>query len=282
MKDLANNALLGNIASVFTTVAAPADTTAPTVTGMAPSGSAVAVNSSVTVTFSEALNSSTVTSTNVQLRNTATNAVIATTISYTQGSTTVTLTPTAALANSTGYTIFVQGGSSGIKDVAGNALAVNATGTFTTVSASDTTAPTVTAISPTSGSNSVAVNAALTVTFSEAMNASTISASTVYLQGANNAVVATTVSYNATTRVATLTPTSSLANSTGYSIVVKGGSSGVKDVAGNALAADVTSTFTTVSNGGGGGQGSTTSTVWSAQRRRAPWMQATGKRSNWA
>ena len=224
VKDLANNALLGNIASVFTTLPAPADTTAPTVTGMAPSGSAVAVNSSVAVTFSEALNASTVTSTNVQLRNTATNAVIATTISYTQGSTTVTLTPTAALANATGYTIFVQGGSSGIKDVAGNALAANATGTFTTVSAADTTAPTVTAISPTSGSNSVAVNAALTVTFSEAMNASTISSSTVYLQGANNAVIATSISYNASTNTATLTPTSSLANSTSYSIVVKGGS----------------------------------------------------------
>ena len=44
----------------------------------------------------------------------------------------------------------------------------------------------------------------------------------------------------------TLTPTSSLANSTTYTLTVLGGVNGVKDLAGNALAATVVSSFTTI------------------------------------
>src|SRR6185436_19077851 len=54
--------------------------------------------------------------------------------------------------------------------------------------------------------------------------------------------------YNATTKTATLFPQSSLAYSTTYTAVVKGGAVDprVKDAAGNALAANATWTFTTV------------------------------------
>jgi Bacterial Ig-like domain len=53
------------------------------------------------------------------------------------------------------------------------------------------------------------------------------------------------VSYDAGTLTATLTPTASLDAGTSYRVTVKGGPSGAKDVAGNALAADVSWTFTT-------------------------------------
>jgi hypothetical protein len=52
--------------------------------------------------------------------------------------------------------------------------------------------------------------------------------------------------------VATLNPTSDLAAGTTYTATIKGGSSGVKDAAGNALASDKTWTFTTAAAGGGG------------------------------
>ena len=54
-----------------------------------------------------------------------------------------------------------------------------------------------------------------------------------------------TVSYNAATRTATLDPTGPLADSATYTATVKGGAAGVKDVAGNPLAADFTWSFTT-------------------------------------
>jgi hypothetical protein len=392
-----------------------ADTTAPTVTSFAPAGSLtnVAINAVATITFSEALNASTVTSSTVFLRD-ASNVVLPTTVAYNSTTHAVTLTPTSPLTNSATYTIVVKGGSAGVKDVAGNALAVDVTSSFTTIAPSgspaplpspsllslwtnsttpaivdsgdtqavelgtkftsdtngsitglkfyksaantgthtaslwtasgqllatatfsnetasgwqqvnfatpvaitagttyvvsyhttsghysvsrsyftspftsgslhapanggvylygaggfptltfqgsnywvdvvlnttpvaDTTAPTVTSFAPAGGATNVSINAAATITFSEALNASTVTSSTVFLRDSSNVVLPTTVAYNTTTHAVTLTPASPLANSATYTIVVKGGSAGVKDVAGNALAVDALSSFTTI------------------------------------
>ena len=59
------------------------------------------------------------------------------------------------------------------------------------------------------------------------------------------------VSYNSTNNVATLNPTADLAAGTTYTATIMGGSGGVKDVAGNALASTKTWNFTTASAGGG-------------------------------
>ena len=53
------------------------------------------------------------------------------------------------------------------------------------------------------------------------------------------------MSYDATTNMATLTPQAALQYGATYTVTVKGGSGGVTDVAGNALAADVSWSFTT-------------------------------------
>ena len=52
-------------------------------------------------------------------------------------------------------------------------------------------------------------------------------------------------------QVATLNPNADLLANTTYTATVKGGSAGAKDVAGNALAADVSWSFTTAAAGGG-------------------------------
>src|SRR6185436_16072431 len=70
--------------------------------------------------------------------------------------------------------------------------------------------------------------------------------STILLQNQINVTVAASVTYNAATNTATVTPTAALANLATYTIVVKSGPAGVKDAAGNPLAADATSSFTTV------------------------------------
>jgi hypothetical protein len=82
------------------------------------------------------------------------------------------------------------------------------------------------------------------------MTASTITGTTVQLRNPANTVIAATVSYNATTRTATLTPSSALANGTTYTATVVGGSSGVKDLAGNALATTFSWSFTTAAANG--------------------------------
>jgi hypothetical protein len=78
------------------------------------------------------------------------------------------------------------------------------------------------------------------------LNAATITSSTVTLRDSNNVLVPATVTYNASTKTATLTPTSPLSNSMTYLVTISGGAGGVTDVAGNALATNIFSSFTTI------------------------------------
>lgn len=110
----------------------------------------------------------------------------------------------------------------------------------------DTTAPTVTGTSPAAGATGVAVTANVTGTFSEAMDASTVTSATFKLTAGTTTVPAA-VSYDSTNNVATLNPGADLAAGTTYTATIDG----VKDVAGNALASPKTWTFTTASAGGG-------------------------------
>jgi hypothetical protein len=256
--DVANNPLAQTFTAVFATVppSGSSDTIPPTVSSFSPSSGTtnVAVNTSITVTFSEALTSSTVNTSTVRLLNGST--AVTATVAYNATNRTATITPSTALANSQTYTISITGGSSGIKDLAGNTLAQTVTSTFTTVAPADTTRPTISSITPASGATNVNRSTAPQIVFSEAMNAATITGSTVRLLDGSTQVAAT-VAYNATTRTATITPNATLSASRTYTISITGGSNGVKDSAGNALAQTVTSSFTTAA------ATASTSSLWS-------------------
>lgn len=103
----------------------------------------------------------------------------------------------------------------------------------------DRVAPTVSSTNPANGATGVAV---ITATFSEAMNASTISTATFAVSGPGVAPVVGTVSYNSTTYTATFTPASALTASTAYAATV---TTGTQDVAGNALENNQVWNFTT-------------------------------------
>lgn len=92
----------------------------------------------------------------------------------------------------------------------------------------DTVAPTVTAIK----FLNAATGPAITASFSEAMNASTITTATFTLEGPGATPVAGTVSYNASTEMASFTPITALTPGTAYVATI---TTGAQDVAGNAL-----------------------------------------------
>ena len=102
--------------------------------------------------------------------------------------------------------------------------------------ATDSTAPTVTAQAPPNGAAGVATTSPVSATFSEPVTASSVSMT---LTGPSGAVAGTTV-YDAGSSTATFTPTAALANSTAYTIAV----SGARDAAGNVMA-PVSWSFTT-------------------------------------
>ena len=104
----------------------------------------------------------------------------------------------------------------------------------------------VSTTTPADGSTGV-VTTPIAAGFTAAIDIATLTSSTFALRDNTNAVMASTISYNSTTHVATLTPGSALSPSTTYAVQIAGGTSGVKSVGGAVLAADVTWSFTTAS-----------------------------------
>ena len=101
------------------------------------------------------------------------------------------------------------------------------------------TVPTVSSVAPADLAPSIAINTNIAATFSEAMNSSTINSTTFTLMQGTTPVTGT-VAYVGTTAI--FKPTSNLAVSTIYTATI---TTGAKNLAGNALAAPKTWSFTT-------------------------------------
>ena len=260
--DLAGNGLAGNSAVApgagshvwsFTTAAAP-DTTRPTVTLTVPAAAATAVaaNTGISATFREVMNPATITGASFTLVNTTLGTAVAGTVSYAVGSMTATFAPAAVLASGSLFTATV---TTAATDLAGNALAGNTAATpgagshvwtFRTGAAGDTTPPTVTSVSPPDLSAGVCRSSPVNATFSEPMDPTTITGASFGVTD-NGVAVAGTVSYDAASRVATFVPSAAagFVASRSFTVSVSGGPLGVKDLAGNALAANRVWTFST-------------------------------------
>ncbi len=206
----------------------------PTVTSTSPIDNAVSVatNSSVTATFSLTMNPSTITSTQFTLQQGAT--AIAGTVTY--SGMTATLVPTNDLEANKVYTGTI---TTGAMSTAGDALLIDHIFTFTTGNAPDVIKPTVTSTNPISAAINVGRNESIAITFSEAMDASTITSSTFILKKGTT-VIPGTVTYSGL--IATFNPTNVLDASTVYTSTI---TTGAKDAAGNAMLNDLTWTFTT-------------------------------------
>lgn len=122
---------------------------------------------------------------------------------------------------------------------------VAATGTnwFTSgpLGTTDTTAPTATCV-PVDAATGVAVGADIVVTFDEAIQVSDITAANFVLMKADGTNVPGALTYDADHKVVTFNPTSNMAAATAHIFVV---TTGVHDLAGNALAAPLIINFTT-------------------------------------
>jgi methionine-rich copper-binding protein CopC len=199
---------------------------APTVTGRTPAvnGLSVAVGANVTAQFSVPVTGWS--STTAQLK-TSTGKVVPAAVSYNASTRTLTLNPTANLVADSRYTVTLAGKPSGIRDGVDNPLATT-TWSFTTGAA-----PIVTARTPASGATGVSESSNVAVRFSEPVRG--LSGSTVQLKTPTGKAVPAALSYNSSTRTLTLDPTTALARGTRYTVVVLGGTSAIRDDAGNPL-----------------------------------------------
>ncbi|HET9252373.1 MAG TPA: Ig-like domain-containing protein [Candidatus Eisenbacteria bacterium] len=233
VEDLAGNHLAADFVWTFTT-APPPDTTPPAVIATTPVDDApsVDVDATIRATFSEAVLPSSVNAGTMTLTGGSGEVAGSVTLS----GTTASLRPDAPLAYATLYTATV---TTGVEDLAGNHLASSFVWTFTTEPAPDTTPPAVSAVTPLSGATQVGTGVNVTATFSEAVAPASVSASTFTVEGPGGAV-AGTVSLSGP--IATFDPLAPLADGTTYTARV---TTGVEDLAANALASDFTWSFST-------------------------------------
>jgi len=232
-KNLLGRSLVGDYVWSFTTGIA-ADITLPTVTATDPASAAVgvAVDKLVSITFSEPMDPSTIVAANFTFKQGTTN--VAGEITY--SGTTAIFTPENDLEGDKVYSVSIKTGAT---DMAGNALAANHNFSFTTGIAPDTELPRINAFLPLSNAVDVNVDTVVVITFSEAMQSSTITTTSFTLMQGTT-VVAGTVTYVGV--IATFNPTNDLVFGTSYTAAIN---VTALDLAGNALASKTEWIFTT-------------------------------------
>jgi len=236
-QSLAGTPLASNYVWTFRTVPA---TTPPTVISTVPTNGAtgIPINQILTATFSEAMSPATISSTTFTLKATA-GASVTGTVTYVPAGSVATFAPAASLASNTAYTATI---TTGVMDLNGTAMTVNYVWTFTTATIPVTTAPTVTSTIPANLATLVPLNQIVSATFSKAMNPATINGGTFTLTGPGTTAVTGLVAYAAVGNTLVFTPTANLAPSTLFTATI---TTGVTDLAGNALASNYVWTFTT-------------------------------------
>jgi hypothetical protein len=222
----------------------PPDPAAPTVISTVPVGSTsdVALNVTINATFSMAMDPATIIPANFTVA--AGETPVSGTVGYNNANNTATFTAGSNLSTGTEYTATI---TTGAKNPAGKPLAAKVVWKFTTGTTVDTAAPTVVSTSPFHNATGVGTTGTVSAVFSEAMDTATINSAN-FTVAAGSTPVTGTVTYDVPNKTAIFAPASNLSYATLYTATVK---TGVKDLAGNPLAANKVWTFTTASEGDG-------------------------------
>jgi hypothetical protein len=228
----------------------------PTVTSTNPAGGAtdVAVTQAITATFSEAMDPATIDSTSFTVNEGAT--AVSGAVTYAAATNVATFTPAASLSASTVYTGTV---TTGAKATSGSALAANFVWTFTTASAGGSggdagvpdggappgVPPQVTSTNPANGAANLCIPFGIDAIFDKQIDPTTVVPANFTLTSPGPTSVKGSTSYDSQTDTATFSPLNPLLGNTLYTATL---TTGIKDAAGDALAANKVWTFTTNAN----------------------------------
>lgn len=112
-----------------------------------------------------------------------------------------------------------------------------------TVKLTDIVPPTVITTMPLQGSTGIALNSLIDVVFSEDIDQTTLTSSSIVLTAIGGGTIATTRIYDSPSKTLTITPTGTILNGTGYLLSL---TTAIKDLAGNAMATGFQYSWTTV------------------------------------
>jgi len=239
VRDLAGNALARDVVWRWTTQAP----TTPQVVGteIANGAMGVQVATPVVVKFSEAMQPATLSPATVAVVQGS--QTVPGTIIYADNG--LTFVPANPLQAGVSYTATIKGGADGARSAAGGALPSDFSWSWTTGRpdpAAALSAPTVVGTAIANGATGVANSAAITATFSEAMNAGSITMNNVLLRR-DGTLVLGNVRYS--NMSVTFEPLGGMLPNATYTATIKGGSGGVQDVTGTVLANDYVWRWTT-------------------------------------
>lgn len=209
-------------------------------TNPADSTDSIATNRKVTATFSESMTSASLDTVSFTVKGEDETAMVGD-VSLDAASNTAIFAPGSNLTPGIVYTATI---TTAAESTTGKTMAANHAWTFTSGTTEDSTAPTVSSTDPADTVPAVTtfyLNRNITASFSESLNPSSINANSFTLtETVSTDAVAGTVSYNDNGMVATFNPNNTLAIGVDYTATL---TTGVQDLAGNALTAPVTWTF---------------------------------------
>lgn len=212
---------------------------APVVTLMTPLPSATGVPTNtqvVTAVFNQAMDASTLTANSFVLACPAAQPMTGATVTYLADSqnAALTLAPGSALPSNTVCQATL---TTAVKDSTGRPLDSDFSWQFTVGAGADAAAPVITGTTSANGATNVDTNVKVGATFSEAMNPLSITNGNFSVkQTVSGAPVAGSTSYSGLNAV--FSPTNALAANTSYTATIRGGASGVSDLAAATMAAD--------------------------------------------
>jgi len=233
--DLAGNALAASYLWSFTTISP----TAPTVSGTTPANGAVSfeVSGTPVVVFSTPMQSGSF-SGQIKVRLSGAGSDVASTVSVSSNLTTVKLTPTSNLAFCSVYNGFIH---NTVKEQLGvTPMAASYTWSFSTFCPA---APTVSGVTPVSGSDGVSLGVIPTILFSTQMASSSISTSTIHLKISGQSTdINSTVTLSSNLLSVQIDPVVDLPYYTTFNVFIDGN---VTEVLGAQSLASYTWSFTT-------------------------------------
>jgi hypothetical protein len=235
--DVSGNPLQTTLVFSFAT---GSDSAPPRVASTNPTNGARGVSAStrVMVAFDEPVDAARVDSTTVRLS--APSGSVAVTTELDGNNRTLRVTPNAPLPVGSTFTLTLQGGQDGIRDLAGNPLAQSEVLTFSTT---EDAAPPRLLLWPVHGATSVPTGVRVAAMADGPLDPLSVDDNTVFVTDDLGRNVPGTVTLSRGDRVIRFTPSQPWAHGGRYTATLRGGLDGVRKITGNGLPSDVVSQF---------------------------------------
>ena len=211
----------------------------PTVVTRSPAADTmgVSITKVITVSFSEPMDSTTITADSFILSDGVSS--VAGTVTFDAASNTASFTPAVPLTHNTSYTVTLSGA---ILDLNGQALESGNGDTWSFTTTDDAVKLAILGHTPGVGETGVATNMVITVTFSEPIDPATLTSRSFMLTKGEKGEVLGSINYDEGTFTATFTPYQLLSANTVYKVLVK---DSITDLNGNPLEKTYQWNFTT-------------------------------------